>query len=769
MTNNNSKTVTTQAGMPATDGKSAPTGSVWCGYGKYDTTPDKVEANNQKNGGTRRSTMRSFALSDLHTMAEHPQLGIDKSRSMWITPSNYCSRQKSVNQEHGKFYYLSVDSDEKQQSIDEIKAIVDSLLVGDYILFTTASHDPEAGKTKYRLIVPLVRGECYEEWHMHQVILNDKMEEAGIPPDRSNESANQLAYLPNAHQCYEFRNITNKGGFDPSIQWLDEELEFKFKVEEQSAMTSIAKAEKANDSDKLLSGASLIRAFNEKFTVEHMLLLANYEQNPSNPLSFNNPNSESRNYATNIDPETGRVNSLSTSDLLHQDKGGHDAFSVFQVLFCGDDRTKSLITAGNEWVVDADGNSWNSKHRDTPTWVRVGKGKNGTPLAVKENLIVLMDHLGISGSYDVIKKCVIIRNVDSLLGEEENTIIAKLKSSSNWYRMPKSVVDDQLSSIMNSNAVNPITQWLSSIQRTRTGDPIADLVGTLPIVNYEWAYIAFKRWLIQCCAAADYAKNANNPTALAKFESVLVFFGAQGTKKTAFIRAILPKELSSYVIEGVSLDLNSKDSILQALSGWITELGELDSTFKRSDISAIKAFLSKDVDVVRKPYAKAASKMPRQTSFMGSVNEEKFLRDDTGNRRYFPLVVTGKLLVADDFDCVDLWAYAWELYTTGNQWWLTDQEEVLQKTALAGHHDDLMKTILTDFYDFDKPERNATLTSSLIMQDVMIPINRSNQTKLGKTLKQLGISSNRGEYKMPSRRNVRNSSVAIVENTANAG
>jgi len=213
-------------------------------------------------------------------------------------------------------------------------------------------------------------------------------------------------------------------------------------------------------------------------------------------------------------------------------------------------------------------------------------------LGTRENLEAVMEFYDVTTMYDVIKLRPNITNVKSLPGEEENSLIAFLKSKCGLHGLSKTVVDDQLTAITQQHPYNPVTTWLENIKRTKTHNPIDDLVDSLPIANRAWAKVAFYRWFIQCVAAADRAVQTPNKKALPKFESVLTFYGGQGKQKTAFIRSLLPESLKSYLKDGISLDLKDKDSKTEALTAWITELGELDATFKRSDISAIKAFLS---------------------------------------------------------------------------------------------------------------------------------------------------------------------------------
>jgi len=380
--------------------------------------------------------------------------------------------------------------------------------------------------------------------------------------------------------------------------------------------------------------------------------------------------------------------------------------------------------------------------------------KNGEKkvLATRENLQCLMDHYKVEVCYDVIKKRASVSGVESLQGEEENSAIAHLKSKSALHGLSKSVVDEQLAAIMNDNAVNPVVFWLNNIQRIGDNNPLHELVQKLPISNKRWAEVALYRWFIQCVAAVDKAQHTTNKNALPKYESVLTFFGGQGLLKTAFIRSLLPQELKSYLKDGILLDLNSRESKVEALSGWMTELGELDSTFKKSDISALKAFLSRQEDEIRKPYAKASSIMPRQTSFFASVNEEKFLRDGTGNRRYFPIVVNNELMLPADFNSTDFWAFIWSEYKKGEQWWLTKDEEILQNNALKNHEDTHLEDLIQDAYDFDKPVQPNGRAGQDVLATLNLPPTRANQTKLGQAIKKLNIKQKGRLYLLPPER-----------------
>jgi putative DNA primase/helicase len=390
-------------------------------------------------------------------------------------------------------------------------------------------------------------------------------------------------------------------------------------------------------------------------------------------------------------------------------------------------------------------------------WIHVKK--NGNPYPTRENFEALLNHYKIRVHWNDINKRALVHENEILnphYGDEETELIAELTSKCIEHGLAKSAVSDYLNAHTLKNSVNPVLDYLQSVKRTTELNPIEALVNYLPIKHKGWAEIAFKRWFIQCVACVDMAQQTPNKKALPKYEHVLTFYGEQGCHKSSFFNELLPQEIfKEYYSDGLILNLNDKDSIMESVSSWICELGELDSTFRKSDISSLKAFLSKRRDIIRKPYGKAHSLMPRQTSFVASVNEEKYLRDETGNRRYFPISVIGKLTTPEHFDIAGFWAYIWEEYKRGEQWWLTPEEEEQQKEVLAEHEHSTLKELLLDTFIFEQETRPEQMTGKEILEECGLNQNHSNQTKLGNALKLLSVkklSYQKRKYLMPKTR-----------------
>ncbi len=119
-----------------------------------------------------------------------------------------------------------------------------------------------------------------------------------------------------------------------------------------------------------------------------------------------------------------------------------------------------------------------------------------------------------------------------------------------------------------------------------------------------------------------------------QWDYVLVLEGTQGKYKSSAARALAGDK---WFMDNLP-DLKDKDSMLNLQGKWLIELGEL-ANVKRTDFNQVKAYLVRRTDTVRPHYGRLVSDVPRQSVFIGTVNEGQYLKDPTGNRRYWPVKV----------------------------------------------------------------------------------------------------------------------------------
>lgn len=297
---------------------------------------------------------------------------------------------------------------------------------------------------------------------------------------------------------------------------------------------------------------------------------------------------------------------------------------------------------------------------------------NGKPKGTIENLEELLRRMGAVVRYNVIKKDIEIL-IPGHSASRDNRLVsclAEIISHCNRVGLPTGDITGSLTRIADKNQYNPVLTWVNSkpwdgIKRwdefckTVTPKQVKLLPDGTPL------HIALiKRWMVSAIAAAS-----RDGTSL---HGVLVLQGDQGLGKTSWLKSLVPESLS-VVKDGLSLNPDNKDSVKKVISFWLVELGEVNGTLKKSDQESLKAFLTKDSDEIRLPYARAESEFGRRTAFFGSVNNKTFLKDDTGSRRWW-VIECDQVNYQHTFDMQQVWSEVLATYESGIQWHLTDDE-----------------------------------------------------------------------------------------------
>lgn len=200
-----------------------------------------------------------------------------------------------------------------------------------------------------------------------------------------------------------------------------------------------------------------------------------------------------------------------------------------------------------------------------------------------------------------------------------------------------------------------------------------------------------------------------------KYDTMLTLIGKQGIGKSTFIRV-----LSGDPWFNDSIDRIAGKETFELLQGsWHVELGELNAT-RRSEKESVKQFLSKTEDIYRAPYGRRTNRYPRQCVFWGTGNEIEFLRDDTGERRYFPVkcdeVPTAKNVFTDlEKERDQIWAEVVELYKKGTPIHLSRELEQQAAEVREQHKEDrpkvglimgfLDRPIPVDWYERTLPQK----------------------------------------------------------------
>ena len=222
-----------------------------------------------------------------------------------------------------------------------------------------------------------------------------------------------------------------------------------------------------------------------------------------------------------------------------------------------------------------------------------------------------------------------------------------------------------------------------------------------------------RRWLISAVAAAMQQTGFDS-------KGVLVLQGEQSLGKTAWFRSLVPPTLRELIKVGATIDPANKDSVSSAIGRWMVELGELDATFRKSDIARLKSFISQDRDEIRRPYDRLESTYQRRTVFFASVNPKHFLADDTGNVRWWTIPVT-RINYEHDIDMQQVWAEVAQLYREGERWWMNAEEEAMLEQVNKEHEaiDPVEEMILMRYeWGCDRPAAYTDRTATQVLQEI---------------------------------------------------
>jgi putative DNA primase/helicase len=233
----------------------------------------------------------------------------------------------------------------------------------------------------------------------------------------------------------------------------------------------------------------------------------------------------------------------------------------------------------------------------------------------------------------------------------------------------RNVVADCISVVAAERTVHPVREYLHALEWD--GEPRLNLwleayLGAQG--NERYLSAAGRCWAVSAVARVE------RPGCQADHGIVLEQKQGAGKSTAARILAVKPEWFADSVG-----DVRSKDAAIQLAGKWLIELAEL-AAVGRAEIEAVKAYLSRTQDTFRPPYARSAVTIPRQCVFLGTTNEGFYLRDRTGNRRYWPVRCGAIDLEALARERDQLWAEALHAYRQGEQWHL-DRETTLLAEA----------------------------------------------------------------------------------------
>ena len=230
--------------------------------------------------------------------------------------------------------------------------------------------------------------------------------------------------------------------------------------------------------------------------------------------------------------------------------------------------------------------------------------------------------------------------------------------------------------VSGQNRINDVKQYLQGLKWDGIHRVESLLVDYLGAEDNAYSRAVIRKFL--CAAVARAVKGG------VKFDYMPILTGPQGIGKSTFL-SILGKEWFSDSLT----TFEGKEAAELIQGTWINEVGEL-TAFTKQETQTIKQFLSKTDDIYRAAYGRRTEKYPRRCVFCGTSNDSEFLKDSTGNRRFWPVDVgehpARKSVWRDLPGEVDqIWAEAYMLYALGEELYLPKEIEALAQQQQEEH------------------------------------------------------------------------------------
>lgn len=239
-------------------------------------------------------------------------------------------------------------------------------------------------------------------------------------------------------------------------------------------------------------------------------------------------------------------------------------------------------------------------------------------------------------------------------------------------------LDAALSIVGSQNTINDVKKYLSDLE----WDGVKRLDTLLP--DYLGAEdTPYTRAIMRKSLCAAVARALGNGV---KYDYMPIITGAQGIGKSTFLSVLG----GDWFCDSLTT-FEGKEAAEVIQGQWIIEVGEL-TAFSRQETNAIKQFLSKKDDVYRAAYGRRTERHVRRCVFFGTSNDSEFLKDATGNRRFWPVdagLYPTKKSVWEDLpkERDQIWAEAYAYWALGEPIYLPKEIEQLAKEAQEDHRE----------------------------------------------------------------------------------
>lgn len=324
-----------------------------------------------------------------------------------------------------------------------------------------------------------------------------------------------------------------------------------------------------------------------------------------------------------------------------------------------------------------------------------------------------------------LKDCGLCQKDTYLEDKHESFLLYNLTEKLN-HKVSKTEMGDAMTVVSHRKILNPIKDWLDSL--------VWDGIPRIGTWLHRYAGAEFNEYTGAVGTITLTAAVARIYEPGIKFDSILILEGVQGSGKSTLVETLGGNWYLDMAIKDRDQD------IIDELRGcWIVELSEM-SGFNKKEVDWLKSFLSRKIDRCRLSYGRRSKDFPRQVIFIGTMNpsgDNAYMRDDTGNRRFWPVScgtidIPGFKLVREQ-----LFAEAIVLYKQGHLLHLTG--ESLKAAEREQIKRELIDPWETDVIRFLRGKEEITTLD--ILEFLGIPRSQRchfDQVRVGKILKKIG-------------------------------
>jgi len=294
--------------------------------------------------------------------------------------------------------------------------------------------------------------------------------------------------------------------------------------------------------------------------------------------------------------------------------------------------------------------------------------------------------------------------------------------------------------VADGNTYHPVREYLSGLKwdnRLRLTSWLRDYLGAATHLDPEserYLGAVGMMWMIGAVARI-YEPGC-------KFDTVLILEGGQGKGKSTALNVLAGEWFTD-----TPFSLGDKDAYQSLRGKWIVELAELDA-FNKAESTRAKAFFSSRSDNFRPSYGRRNVDVPRQCVFAGTTNQNEYLRDASGNRRYWPVLTLKPDIDALARDRDQLWAEAVMLYRERVPWWPSaEARELFDRMQALREIGDPWEAIIDAWLaepDVGLQAAEGGITTTQVLRDCLrVEIGRMDeramQMRVAKALTRIGL------------------------------